>query len=203
MTNPDYTALLFIIDESGSMQTINKDMEGAIKTLLEEQSQLPGKLTVDVAYFDDKFRYPVSLAAPEDAEIKIIPKGMTALHDAIVRGSAQFGETLANLPEDERPGTVLVAIVTDGFENRSRESTIADVKSVITEQQDTYGWSYLFLGANQDAFLTGQSFGLRDGAALSYAATRGGVVNASTILAHTITSARVNANGTALFTHNA
>lgn len=182
MTNPDYTAMLFIIDESGSMWSIAKDMKGGIETMLEEQAKLPGTLTVDVAYFDGGFRYPTSMVAAAEADISIIPKGSTSLHDAIVRASNVFGAKLAELPEDERPGTVLVTVVTDGFENSSTESTKADVKTLITEQQDTYGWNYVFLGANQDAVLAGESFGLRKGASLTYAATTDGIQNASALL---------------------
>lgn len=190
MTNPDYTALLFIIDESGSMFSINKDMEGGIKTLLEEQAKLPGLLTVDVAYFDQNFRYPHSLVAAAEAKIRIEPKGVTALHDAIVRASTQFGATLEALPEHERPGTVMVVIVTDGFENASKESTKADVKALITEQQDVYGWNYVFLGANQDAVLAGESFGLRSGASLTYDASSKGVATASAQLSNYTTMTR-------------
>jgi uncharacterized protein YegL len=191
MTNPDYTALLFIIDESGSMYGIARDMEGGIETILEEQAKLPGKLTVDVAYFDGDFRYPTSMVAAAEADIKIIPQGSTSLHDAIVRASTQFGKTLSDLPEDERPGNVIVTIVTDGFENSSTESTKSDVKELITKQQDEFNWSFLFLGANQDAVLTGESFGLRKGASMTYNATSAGTVDAATITAGTITSARI------------
>lgn len=193
MTNPDYTALLFIIDESGSMYNIAQDMEGGIATLLEEQSRLPGKLTVDVAYFDTDFRYDQSLVAAAEAEIKIVPKGGTSLHDAIVRASAQFGTTLGDLPADERPGTVLVVVVTDGFENSSREATKADVKEIISHQQNTYNWNFVFLGANQDAVLTGQSFGLRSGASLTYTASPAGVANASTLLSTYVGTTRSGA----------
>lgn len=190
MTNPDYTALLFIIDESGSMGSIKNDMEGGIQSLLEEQTKLPGTLTVDAAYFDGGFRYPTTMVAAADAEIKIVPKGSTALHDAIVRASNEFGEKLAELPEEERPGTVIAVIVTDGFENSSREATKADVKALITEQQDTYGWEYIFLGANQDAVLAGESFGLRKGASLTYDASSAGVMNASTMLSNYVGATR-------------
>lgn len=190
MTNPDYTALLFIIDESGSMFSINKDMEGGINTLLEEQSRLPGKLTVDVAYFDDKFRYPHSLTAAADVKIEITPKGTTALHDAVVRASSQFGATLSALPEDERPGTVMVVIVTDGFENSSREFNKADVKDLINQQEGTYSWNFVFLGANQDAVLTGESFGLRRGSSLTYTASPAGVANASSLLSNYVATTR-------------
>lgn len=190
MTNPDYTALLFIIDESGSMYGIANDMEGGITTLLKEQDALPGKLTVDVAYFDHEFRYPLSMVAAADAKISILPQGTTSLHDAIVRGSAEFGAKLAEMPEHERPGTVMVVIVTDGHENSSRESSKTDVKNLVTDQQDTYGWNYVFLGANQDAVLTGQSFGLRSGASLTYTASAAGVNTAGTRLSSYVGTTR-------------
>lgn len=190
MTNSNYTALLFVIDESGSMWNIASDMEGGIKTLLDEQDKLDGKLTVDVAYFDDGFRYPVSMAPASEARIEIIPDGMTALHDAIVRASTQFGKTLADLPEEERPGTVMVVVVTDGLENSSKESTKADVKALITKQQDEYNWNFVFLGANQDAVLAGEAFGLRKGASLTYTTSAAGVATASSLLSNYATTTR-------------
>lgn len=190
MTNPDYTAILFIIDRSGSMVSIKEDMEGGINAVLEEQKKLPGEVTVDVAYFDNELTYDERFLSLESASIEIKPRGMTALHDAIVSSTTQFGEALSQLSEEDRPGTVLTIIVTDGHENCSREATISDVKDTITRQQDVYGWEFLFLGANQDALETGASFGLRDGSSVTYAATRGGTVDASMIIASTITSAR-------------
>lgn len=184
MTNPDYTAMLFIIDESGSMQSIYKDMNGGIATLLKEQTELPGKLTVDVAYFDGEFRYPSKLSSPSEVTINIVPKGVTAMYDAIVQASGIFGASLEAMPEDERPATVLVVIVTDGHENASQESTSEHVKDLITAQQDTYDWNYVFLGANQDAVLSGASLGLRAGSSLTYTANTGGVVAASALLSN-------------------
>lgn len=191
MTNPDYTALLFIIDRSGSMYSIQKDMEGGIEAILKEQAELPGKVTVDVAYFDDQFEYADSLLDINDAAISIVPRGSTALHDAIVRASSQFGTALEALAPEDRPGTVLITIVTDGHENSSTENTVADVKKVITEQQDTYNWNYVFLGANQDAVLTGASFGLRKGASLSYIASAAGTLDAATLTSGYISAVRV------------
>lgn len=192
MTNPDYTALLFIIDRSGSMNSIKKDMEGAINGVLEEQKELPGEVTVDVAYFDHEVTYDERFLSLESASIQISPRGSTALFDAIVSSSADFGEALSQLPEDERPGNVIVVIVTDGEENSSKESTIKDVKALITEQQDTYNWNYLFLGANQDAFATGSSFGLRSGSSFNYTADAAGTQDAARISGGYITAIRTN-----------
>lgn len=179
MTNPDYTAMFLLLDRSGSMTLIRKDMEGGIESLLEEQAKLPGKVTVDVAYFDYDYDHTDTFASIDDLKVSISPRGSTALYDAIVKASAEFGEALAALDEDERPGTVIFTIVTDGEENASMEATIEDVKKVITEQQDTYGWNYMFLGANQDAVMAGNSFGLRKGASLTYSATSDGIASAS------------------------
>jgi hypothetical protein len=190
MTNPDYTALLFIIDRSGSMYRIKEDMEGGINGVLEEQKNLPGEVTVDVAYFDYETIYDDRFLSLDSASIEINPRGGTALYDAIVSSTAKFGEALAQLPEEDRPGTVLTIIVTDGQENMSRESTIDDVKSIITQQQDVYGWEFLFLGANQDAIETGDSFGLRKGASMTYTANATGTADAARIMAGTISAAR-------------
>lgn len=45
MTDPNYTALLLIIDRSGSMTTIRDDMVGGLTTLLAEQAAEEGILT--------------------------------------------------------------------------------------------------------------------------------------------------------------
>ena len=45
-----------------------------------------------------------------------------ALYDAIGQGIAEFGEELAAMDEDERPGHVIVVVQTDGDENSSRDS---------------------------------------------------------------------------------
>lgn len=192
MTNPDYTAILFIIDRSGSMYSIKGDMEGGINTVLEEQKALPGEVTVDVAYFDDVLTYDEKFLSLESASIKIEPRGSTALHDAIVVSTTKFGDALSQLTEADRPGNVLVIIVTDGHENASKESSISDVKSIITKQQDVYNWEFLFLGANQDAIETGRSFGLRDGSSMSYAATSKGTSDASFMIANTMTRSRTH-----------
>ncbi|MFT4235377.1 MAG: hypothetical protein QM607_10320 [Microbacterium sp.] len=64
-----------------------------------------------------------------------------------------FGAALSALPEERRPGTVLVTIVTDGHENASHAYTANDVKRIIQTQRDAYDWDVSFLGANQDAVL--------------------------------------------------
>ena len=62
--------------------------------------------------------------------------------------------------EDERPSKVLFVILTDGEENTSKRFTNAHVKQRIQHQIDVYKWTFIFLGANQDAFATGKEMGI-------------------------------------------
>jgi uncharacterized protein YegL len=171
MTDTDYTALLLVIDRSGSMTDIRDDMVGGLTTLLAEQVAQPGRLTVDLVTFDDEVERVCSLADPATVKIELIPRGMTALHDAVGRSVQEFGATLAKLAEDARPATVQVVVVTDGGENSSTEWTAATVRKIVSEQTDKYGWDFVFMGANQDAVFTGAELGFAAESSLTFAAS--------------------------------
>lgn len=168
MTQQDYTALVFVVDRSGSMQSIAKDMEGGISALLESQKAVPGKLTVDYVRFDSIVEHVHEAADPADVVVEISPRGSTALYDAVGQTINRLGARFAALPEDERPGQVIFAIVTDGYENASREFSGAKIQEMVKHQTDEYGWNFMYLGANQDAVLTAQTLGIAAGGALTY-----------------------------------
>ncbi|MBG6108408.1 VWA domain-containing protein [Frigoribacterium sp. CG_9.8] len=170
MTDPNYTALLLIIDRSGSMVTIRDEMVGGLTAMLAAQAAEQGLLTVDVVTFDNLIEVQCSMASPEDVVIALEPRGATALFDAIGLGVSGFGHTLAALPEHARPGVVQVVVVTDGEENSSQEYTADAVRAIVTEQTERYGWDFVFLGANQNAVLTGAHLGFEADSSLTYAA---------------------------------
>ena len=170
MTDPNYTALLLIIDRSGSMAAIRDDMIGGLTSLLAEQASEKGLLTVDILSFDDSIELQCSLADPSSVQIALEPRGMTALYDGIGIGVAGFGQTLAGLPEHARPGIVQVVVVTDGHENASREYTADQVRALVTRQTEKYGWDFVFLGANQDAVMTGATLGFEADSSMTYTA---------------------------------
>jgi hypothetical protein len=168
MTNPDYTHLVVVMDRSGSMDTIRTDMEGAINALFEEQATLPGKCLVDLVQFDDRYDVVFKDREVGLAKATLQPRGLTALVDAIGKTIADVGIKLDRLPEDERPGTVIVAVVTDGMENASQEYTADNVKEMIKHQTDVYGWNFTFLGANMDAVKTGAMYGFDPSQSLTW-----------------------------------
>jgi Mg-chelatase subunit ChlD len=171
MTNPDLTRLVIVADRSGSMHGIAGDMNGAIRQLLVEQATQPGTLVVDIVTFDTVVEYPYTGVAPAEVTDDIIrPRGSTALNDAVGLTIAKLGAELSSLAEDDRPGHVIVVVVTDGMENASREYTTQQVKAMVEEQTAKWGWTFLYLAANVDAFATGAGYGFARGQTISYAA---------------------------------
>jgi uncharacterized protein YegL len=175
MTDPNYTALLLVIDRSGSMQSIKTDMEGGLTTLLDEQMAEPGLLTVDMFTFDTQVERVCSIADPTTVNVLIEPRGSTALYDAIGIAVTEFGRTLEAMPEHARPETVQVIVVTDGHENASVEWRASAIKDLVTKQKDEYQWDFVFLGANQDAVLSGVDLGFDAGSSLSFMPGAAGV----------------------------
>lgn len=168
MTDPNYTAILIVLDRSGSMEGRAHEMAQATQHLIDTQSAQPGMLTVDIVTFDNVIEHTHAFAQPKDVEVVLEPRGATALYDAIGLSFAGFGSALAALPEHARPRTVLATIVTDGFENSSQEYDAAAVKRIIQRQRDEYDWDVSFLGANQDAVLAAGRIGIDAKDALTF-----------------------------------
>lgn len=81
---------------------------------------------------------------------------------AVVQGVNEFVDGMRDVEnvDPDAAGKVLAVIVTDGDENSSREVTIDAVRSMIGEKEATGDWTFIYLGANQDAWREGSGFGL-------------------------------------------
>ena len=158
MTNADYTHLTLVVDRSGSMSSVREEAQGGINALIAEQFALPGRLTVTLSQFDNDFD-TVQRMSDQPFEFELQPRGMTALLDAVGMELVHTGQDLAALPEQERPGRVLLVVATDGQENSSHEYTVEQVRSMLTVQREQYGWEVRFLGAD-DAAWQGEALGV-------------------------------------------
>jgi len=192
MTNPNYTHLAFIVDRSGSMANIAQDMNGGITTLIAEQAKLPGELHIDITTFDTVVERPYVDARPDDVKGEIIvPRGGTALNDAVGKTVTELGERFAGMPEDDRPGKVIIAIVTDGYENSSREWEIEAVKALVEKQRDQFQWEFLFFGADSiDAFDASAGYGIGRGQTISFSNTSAGAKGATFAASSYMTASR-------------
>lgn len=169
----NYCHLVFVLDRSGSMASIRTDVIGGFNQLLEDQKKAIGDCTVTLVQFDSQNPYEVLRDMVEIEDIKPLgdeyqPRASTPLYDAVGRAIVNTGVELSNLPESERPDKVVFVILTDGYENYSKEYTQEKVKEMIQHQTNVYNWIFIYLGANQDAWLAGQSFGVSGGTSCTY-----------------------------------
>jgi len=161
MTNPNTTLIAALLDRSGSMSTSVAATEDGWRELIDTQRGNPGLCFVTLAQFDTDYEV---LYPPTDIEtvpeFVLEPRGQTALLDATGRFITEVGEQLSALPDDKRPGQVICLIMTDGYENASRQWTWDGVKHLITQQREVYGWEFIFLGADIDAVEVGERLGV-------------------------------------------
>ena len=172
----DLTDITMVIDRSGSMQSIRTDAEGGINSFIEQQKQEPGEANVTLVQFDTDYEFVHSgVPIKQVPAFKLVPRGSTALLDAVGRAINETGARLAVIDESQRSGLVVFVIVTDGEENSSREFTRDQIRKMVEHQQSAYKWQFTFLAANQDAFAAGGSMGIaQDGiAAYSMGKVRG------------------------------
>ena len=168
-TNADLTLIAVLVDRSGSMAQWREDMEGGLNAFVESQASEPGDAEITLAQFDTKYELVWPLCAIKDApKYTLTPRGCTALLDAMGRFITEVGEELAKRDEADRPGKVIVCIVTDGLENSSKDWTRDKVKALVEQQCSQWGWEFVFLGADMDAVQEGASLGIPQTSSLTF-----------------------------------
>ena len=193
----DLTDITIILDRSGSMSIIAADTIRGLNTFLDKQRTQPGDLLLTLVQFDDINPYEVVYNGvnvknvPNLEASSFIPRGSTPLLDAVGRGIIGTGSRLRNIKEEDRPGLVVFVIVTDGQENASKEFTKAKIAEMIKEQTDKYSWSFIFIGANQDAITTAKDLNIDVRNSINYSATAKGTQSIYASLGANLCSARV------------
>lgn len=167
----DLTDITLVVDRSGSMQSMRDDAQGGVNTLIQEQARQEGDALLTLVQFDQHYDFvhtgkPIAEVEPYE----LVPRGTTALLDAVGRAINETGKRLADMPESERPGLVIFVIVTDGQENSSREFSLSTIKEMIEKQQNKFSWQFTFLGANQNAFAEAGGMGIHADGVANYAA---------------------------------
>lgn len=142
---------LIIVDESGSMSVIQKQALSGLNETLETvrllSKQHPDlEQNVSLLFFDSNhrnykyFNTPASEAKPLKAK-DYSPCGCTPLYDAI---GESVGKVNALMGKEDQ---ALVTIITDGYENDSREFTLTMVKNLI-EKLKEQGWTFTLIGTD-------------------------------------------------------
>lgn len=175
---------LLILDESGSMCSIEKQAIDGVNETLQSVRAAQKK-------YEDQEHY-VSFVTFNSSSIKTVldrveatkveditpaqynPSCSTPLYDAIGKSVMELKKSVA---ENDK---VLVTIITDGYENSSREYSQSSVKA-LTEKLGQRGWTFAYIGANQDAMAVSHGLGIKN--AMNFEATVCGTVMMSQKLA--------------------
>lgn len=187
------TQITFVLDSSGSMNSIADDTRGGFNAFLDDQRDEAGTATVTLYDFNTTVdqvyeRYPVA-DAPELDEENYTPGGQTALYDAITRAIDETGKNIAAIEPAEQPDKVIVVVLTDGKENAS-ETPLDAVRGRIEHRQEADDWEFLFIGANQNAVLTAEGMGIDRDRSLTMAHDGDGTRDAYRSTSENISEAR-------------
>jgi len=167
----------FLLDRSGSMASIAPDVVRGFDTFFAEQRAQEGDATVTLIQFDDQDPHDVLVDARPLRRVRSIksrfePRGCTPLYDAIGRLLDRAERRLAR--HGGHPADQLVVIFTDGLENASRDWDAQKINARIADLRKA-GWTFVFLGANQDSYATGDQLAMAAGSTANFAPSAAGV----------------------------
>ena len=180
----DYTHISVILDRTGSMESIRDDTIGGFNAFLKAQKALPGAATLTLVQFDTQDPYEVVhrimpiADVPELTRETYVPRASTPLLDAMGRGINDLEQCLAEMKEDDRPGRVMLVVVTDGQENSSKEFRKDQIIKMIAEKKEKSGWQFVFLSADIDSIKDAVDYGVAQGSAMAYGRSAHGTVSA-------------------------
>ncbi len=99
------------------------------------------------------------------------------------------------------PEKQLVIIMTDGYENSSKEYSQIEMKKLIEELTGKGNWTFVYLGANQDAYAEARKYGIPTGNTVTFNATGKGMRSSMTNTAGATMdyAASMNSNTTAFY----
>ena len=161
----DYHEVICIIYRSGSMDEIKSDAIGGFNFFVKSQKEFEGETALSLILFNNNYNVVYDgrdiKEVPMLDEKSYIPKGTTAMLDAIGTTIDRVGERLCETSEAERPEKVIVAILTDGLENASKEYSYEQIAAKVKLQQETYNWDFIFLAANQNAVVAAEKIAIR------------------------------------------
>lgn len=145
----------FILDESGSMESCKEATISGFNEYIGSLKRRRGTIRMTLTQFDSAkveiIHNDVPIAEVEPLTNETYqPGAATPLYDAIAK-------TIQVIPEER--ANVLCIIMTDGEENSSQEYRKEAIQTMIKEKEDK-GWTFVYLGANQNAWSTARSIGM-------------------------------------------
>ena len=166
MKNQTPVHISVVLDRSGSMASIADDVVGGFNTFLAEQRKQEGGGRVTLVQFDGQDPFEVLIDGENLDTVgdlnpaRYIPRGNTPLYDAVGRMIAKVDAEILERADAAKPiEDQIVVIVTDGYENSSREFSGKMLFDLI-ETRKGRAWTFVFLGADESTFEEGEAMGV-------------------------------------------
>jgi Mg-chelatase subunit ChlD len=157
--------IYFVLDRSGSMESMAADVVGGFNGFLADQRSDGADALMTLIQFDSNDSHEVLADALSIAQVppltraSFAPRGGTPLYDAM--GHAITDATIrierrraAGEPEE----SILFVTFTDGEENQSCEYRRGQLFDLV-KKHEKEGWTFVYLGANQDSYAEGGRVG--------------------------------------------
>jgi hypothetical protein len=173
------THIGILLDKSGSMLRMMEEAAGAVNQFIDSLPDIKGRKTVTLNQFDNLFETSCSMVAQSKvpklvAGENYVPRGTTALYDAIGRTIESFGAKK----------NVIICIVTDGMENSSSDYDYSRIRELIDKKTND-GWRFEFLASNINEVVNqGISLGV---STVAFADNKSGYNSRSAYMTQTVT----------------
>jgi hypothetical protein len=167
-----------IVDKSGSMMDC---VDSTINGFNEQVNSIKGKalefteedITMGLTTFNDNVNHLYYRQNPKEMVLlnyeNYRPSGGTALLDAV-------GETISEIERQISTNliatTVIVVILTDGYENASKKYNLVNIRNMISKLEETGKWTFSFIGATLDAVDVAASMAIKSQNSFSFEKTQ-------------------------------
>ncbi|MBQ6498152.1 MAG: VWA domain-containing protein [Bacilli bacterium] len=146
--------VVFILDKSGSMSGSEDNTISSFNEYLEKERKNKFNTKITTVLFSDNYkllhnRVDVSKVKDLTHEDYYVG-GCTALYDAL-------GNTINSFDRKETD-KVLFIIITDGYENASKEFSKDKIRKLIKKHSD---WEFIYIGADIDSYASGGAIGIK------------------------------------------
>jgi Mg-chelatase subunit ChlD len=182
---PQETYVAVVVDRSGSMSSIYEaalsGVNEQVKTL-KANANVAGKTFVSFIQFDDKIDVLFSNRPAEDLEEfkdgDFSPRGTTAMYDGVGKAISE----LSAVKTSAKNVGYLVVVISDGWENASKDYNKNSLAAEISRLQATGKWTFTYMLANQDLSQVSRDLNVPITNMSSFAATPTGVKGAYVVM---------------------
>ena len=171
-------SVYILMDMSGSMYHLKNDVIGMVAQYIDDLKEDAPDTVLSLSMFNLRLFPIFSNKLVKDAVSPgpdtYVPNDGTALIDACMKVVRQA--------EKDEKNNVAIVIVTDGYENSSKEHTKAELVETIKSKECNNDWSFVYMSANLSAFSDAMNLGFSPGTTIQWTPTSAGVASSGTAL---------------------